>query len=560
MKKIEAFVHALKQGHALSLDSDGNWKVSLALLRRWQDVRLAQGMAAVLDRLERTPVADATAIAYGHYAVAAEMVASRLRHLSSKHAKQLKIDLEYRCYALRYRVGIKHGGWDKCSECRSEALERHAITWKQEQDLIWDKLLTERELFLMQRAARYPYFVELLLADAGLRERFFCWTLRDGIAPEPFIEYPGICDTLIRSNLCGRIGFYGGEMLHICHLNGMKTLTLPFEGRAISILDTDEKVELTGGLTMTIGEVFAVFANKWKRVGTLECFHDGIRNWDVHYLGHWCALRAVCDKIDLTRDQWWEQLPPTCILSAEEASNKYGVALDGRQWAAIACASRESPTLDYDKSHAYLQMIVPDSKGDYRVYAFGKYAFRFPTNFWECVTMFSVSMHATIAYPDENIFLTKRQHVGYSFLLTPRQGMQAMAIINNDMRMSRYGHIVFQIETENCGRWIQNLLMDIFEEGSVPNLFRFPLILAEPVGIVGTIFGWLRFLPRETRGKVLARLHYPFGAWRGHWVRNKQGRREWKAMTTSSFWEDGIVYLPAFLHKQVEIGRNKKQH
>ena len=121
--------------------------------------------------------------------------------------------------------------------------------------------------------------------------------------------------------------------------------------------------------------------------------------------------------------------------------------------------------------------------------------------------------------------IPKRQHVGYSFALTREQGLKYMDSIKEDILQARKGNIVFQIETENCGKWIQTKLEEHLGKENVPNLYRTALIDSEPLGWLG--WGWriIRLMPQFCQSKILAWCHYPLGHGRADGSLIKMERR-----------------------------------
>jgi hypothetical protein len=125
-----------------------------------------------------------------------------------------------------------------------------------------------------------------------------------------------------------------------------------------------------------------------------------------------------------------------------------------------------------------------------------------------------------------------------------------MESIKEDIILGREGNIVFQIESENCGRWIQTKLEEQLGKDKVPNLYQMSLVQAEPKGLLKYGWGFIRLLPRFCQSSILAICHLPLGAWKGCWVVDKDSKVTWKSLTHSAYWQDGLVYLPAFLHQQ----------
>lgn len=576
---IDDFCKALELRLPLKVDAKGRWGILSFISSRLRAffygkeiVTLARMFTLHLRRLESIPIHFPIAgriparqpIPFCSFLQAAALIEKVLLEDSSKLSKKALLSLKRHRIALQYRLESLHGGLDLSFPERHviEKLTQLAANWKKSQKVFWRQELSESDHKNLREACVYPLFIELLEQDPHLVNEFFKWTIRDGISPAPFVQFPCYQEKLTQAGMNGRIGKIGGSLLKISfssesewYSSGYKKkiLTLPIEGRDADLLDQEKEVVLQGNFRLKIKDIFSIFRQKKVTVGNLEFFSAGILNWNAHRLGWWNATDQVYELIDLDQHDWWFQLPLLEILTLSEARSRYGDSADGKKWIVVAKATREYLNLHYDKSHAYLEVGVPVGKG-YSIYDFGKVATHFPATHWEEMRTFTVTVLATIAYPDENVYYSQRQHVGYCFGLDPEEGYKFMELIRDDMSKAREGNVVFQIESENCGRWIQNHLEEHLGKKKVPNLFRYLLIEAEPVGLMGKTFGLIRRFPAFCRSKILALLHFPFGAWKGRWIVDKQGRREWKSLTNSSYWKDGIVYLPAYLHYQRERG------
>ena len=464
--------------------------------------------------------------------------------------------LKQRLIALMYRLEKENGGLD----CKRPDLflfgnlHEAADLWKSRQKIFWDTNLNVMDIHHLQEACRYSEFIRLLLVDDILAESFFNWVIRDGIDPIPFIEFPYFQGKIVDAEMNGRIGRMGGHHLKVKKVDGEKQLTLLIEGCEESILELNRPIYFRGDYVLTISDIFATFKEKKTHPGNLECFPTGIINWNAHCMGWWDDRVKAYEVVDVTVESWWEQLPLFERLTVEEAKERYGNHMDGKQWNLSAKASREYFTLNFEKTHAYLEIAIPDGRGGYVIYDYGKFAIRFPTTMWEIVTTIGVSVQATIAYPDENVYYTHRQQIGYSFPLTSEQGMRYMDSIRDDILLARNGNMVYQIESENCGRWIQIRLEDHFGKDNVPNLFRLHMVDTEPDGIWR--WGWeiTRLLPKEWQTRFMAVCQYPLGAWKGCWVMDQDDKPVWMSLSHSPYWDDGMVYLPALMHKSDEMG------
>lgn len=457
--------------------------------------------------------------------------------------------------ALRYRLEKANGGLSPSTAAYSQVAELAvlAIQWKKAQELVEDVRLTGSDHELLAETATYAEFIALLKDDRDLRDSFFVWTLRDRLPVSVFIQYPALQQKLVECALHGRISRVGPQQLRI-QLHELsaaiaeKVVTLPFEGKEISLLDESASINLQGNYILTVKEFFEIFRNKENAIGNLEFLQNGVTNWNAHLLAWWDADSCTYCNIDLSRSGWWQELPATEVLTKEQATQRYGVDLDGVQWNIAACATRSRRTLAPIGSHAFFEIAVPMADHHYTVFSFGKFALKWATTAWENLVAFTDNHEATIAYPDENIFFTNRQHARRSFVVTPEVGMSVMDAIGRDMLNARYGTLIYQWEGDNCAKWIQDILEQTMEHDKVPDL-RVPMLYSEPSDPSRHLFAVLRQLPEDLHSPVLSLLHYPLGAWRGKWI-IREGRRVWLSLTTSHFWDKKLVYLPAMIHTQ----------
>lgn len=576
IQRPHELAEALRTQANVVLTRKGDWKVRGAFLGGLQSLlgmgannklSHARAILRAFDELEVVPVrfsGDVGApaeqvIDFTGYLEVASALEELLSGDASPQARQLLARLQDRVVGLKFRLESANGGLD-ISVAHQEAsfarLTERAAEWKAQQTAFYGVGLDENDQRRLAEAAKYDAFVNLLDNSAELRETFFQWTIRDRVDAPLFIQFPALRERLEKAFLTSRIGRFGGNLARIQKVasesNGAsrKIVTLPFEGKEINILDEQRAVTFRGNYRLTIKQVFAVFAAKLERVGDLEFFSNGVGNWNAHLLGWWDADEKEYHQVDVTKAAWWKELPILERLTKEEAQARYGDHLDGQQWNVGVNATRTTRTLNPDASHAFIEMVVPITGGDYAVFALGKFATTYAGSLFDSMKLFTATLHATVAYPDENIFYTHREHVRRNFAVTAAEGMRYMESIRQDIIKARAGTFTYQIESENCAKWIQDKLEEHFGADRVPNLFRIDMLDTEPPGAAASLFVLLRKLPRALQSPALSVLHYFVGAWRGVWV-EENGRREWRSITTTQFWQDKVCYIPAVLHQQV---------
>lgn len=477
--------------------------------------------------------------------------------VTKKELPQINTFLQ-KTLAIQYRLEAVNGGTDPLSvqPTMVNMLKGLVKEWKENQELIEDKDLTENDMYQIQVASQYPEFATLLCQDEELRGKFFLWTIRDHNEARVFIEYPALTEKIASSNLSGRIGRINGNDLKIQKVadnDGVvhKIVTLPFEGVDHNILDGDQVIDFRGGYQLTVNEVFKVFANKDYEVGNLEYLALGITNWNCHRWGFWNAQTNDFEVINLNHHQWWQQLPTFEVISKASAEERYKKILDGKVWVVAATATRGSATLDFENTHAFLELAVPFGDGRYAIYDFGKFAKRFPASFFEGLSIFCHNLHATVAYPDENVFYSHRQATFNAFTVDEDQGKAILELIKEDMKKGMEDNFVYQIESDNCAKWVHETLEGVLGQENVPDMFRMHLLDTEPTGPVAFIFRSIKKLPKCMQTRVMTFCHLFLGAAKQTWILEK-GQYVCKSLTRHEFWETGIVYLPAFLHKKLE--------
>ncbi len=569
--ELKNFLNHLKENSPLRAVEDGNYYIQNYLIScfwkftgreeiRWLEVSRAFRLR--LDALEKIPVrfsGSAQLVDFKLYVEVSYAVLERLFPFSSQEAEREKIALTRALYALLYRLEAVNGGLDPAepNKLLVEKLSTAAQLWKSNQSIYRNKELTISDRSIIEESSRYPELMDLILSHEELARDYFAWALRDKISIEPFVAFPHFQKKIIKAELNGRIGRLGGTFLKVQKIENQegleKVLTLPFEGHEISLLDEERVVMFRGNYALSISEIFQVFENKKYEPGNLEFMRDGIINWNTHLWGWWDAAEQEHHIVDLQQTEWWKQLPHLDILTLKEARQKFGHHLTGREWNLAMISTRLSPNLDYENAHAYTSIAIPQDDGKYVVYVFGKYATTFPETMLEALMTMGRTSHATVAYPDDNVYYTHRQKTRHSHALNEQQGLAYMRSVKSDMNLSREGHFVYQIESENCAKWSYQKLETIFGYQRLPEIFRMRLLDAEPSGVMEKIFGWIKQLPYWMQTPVTVMCHLPLGARQGRWIIEK-GDAVWKSLTHHSFWDDVVIYHPSMLHKKQELG------
>ncbi|MEX1012205.1 MAG: hypothetical protein WD595_02040 [Waddliaceae bacterium] len=432
------------------------------------------------------------------------------------------------------------------------ALYASAKKWLQGRHDTEHRSIDENDISALMTMARYFEFAKLAIQDLSLQKAAFEWALRDRLDIIIFILFPILQQKLVSSGLSARISRVNPGSLR--HKN--QQVFLLFEGEEVNILDEMNTITFRGNYTLTVGQIFDVFAQKDFKEGNLEYSINGVINWNIFKWGYWDCDLNTYQTLSLDSVDWWKQLPVVKIMTIQEAQKLYGLHLDGISWNLAVTANRSYTTLNPLSNHAFQEVAIPFDSKHYAIFAFGKFGTEIPESFsaLNALPRMCAFVPATIAYPDPGYFHADRQFARYSYPLTKAHGISLMRGIAQDMNLGRKGKLFYQIQSENCAKWIHDMLGSVVGEENIPNLFFIHFLETEPVGIVAALFNTIKALPVELQTFVLTRLHYLLGASsKGVWV-----EESYISLCTTHFWENGSVYLPAYLHKQQEsknIGR-----
>ncbi|NGX43062.1 MAG: hypothetical protein K940chlam7_01353 [Chlamydiae bacterium] len=541
-----------------------------------------------LDSFEKKPVkfgADKKTLEEqkAHFQSLLETVKDTRNSLNEKQQNEL----DRRIIGLRYRMEGMNGGLDslefsKVQEKELEILVSLAKEWKEGYDRYQVTKIDEggEEEAKLKQACCYPEFVTLLEVDKSLRDSFFRWALRDNCGVNEFVQFPATCTKLKEAYLAGRVGLFAKQFKWMDRQKvgeGVveeKVMTLPFmtqngtklERKSISILDEDRKVNLKGNFEVSIKEVFEVFSKKNSNPGYLEFFgENGIENWSVDGLEWWDNdnKRAVQVDISKRNSEWWKELPVFMTLSKEDLKERYAIedVPEERQWIVVTKATRETATLDVDKSHGYTEVLIPNDDGTYICYPFGKYPIKFPTTMLQQCLFIADTVEARIQYPDENPFFSQRQQAATPYFINADKGRRFMEEIRRELVKAQKGNVIFQFAWENCAWWAQNLLEKLFgpkdNGGPIPNYFRALVFKAEPmIEPLKSVFTFTRKLGEKLKALVLRIVEFCFMSWRGFTVA-ENGVRVVKSIATSPFRTYKECSLPGNLHKRIQKDKIK---
>lgn len=598
--------HALKDKQSLSIDRKGEWHFNGWFTRfvRWlfdlQDSHLkkiSSVVSGLLDRMEPSPLFfNADSVTYarqlkrikGHLKVAkalSKRIQKKHSTLSSHEFKQLKRKIT----ALRYRVEAMNGGIDLLSpgEIDLEMKERlvvEAENWKRQQKIFTegDHPLHLLDIEKIEEVCRYPLFAKLLFEDDTLKHKFFSWTLKNCNSVQAFVEYPALCTKLKSIFLAGRIGRFAyanvltikKEKLSSKMLASAtrKVVRLPFEGKQTNILNEKKYVCLRGGHWVTIKAIFDDLALRNKQPGKFEFVgKNGLCNWSPEKMAYWNPKIQKWVRVNLNSRYWWRALPHLETISKKQVLRRYGlddIATD--QWVLAALATRQKIDSTIEACHGYTEVLIPDKKGSWNVYPFGKFAKKWPENCLEYIGVITDTTRADYIYPDPNIFYSSfRQQAAIPFVVSEEEGLQYMNDrVRNNIRKGREGNLIFMLGYENCAFTPQEDLEAVLgkqcDGGRVPNLFMCSFFESGLSGPTRHFYNLLKYSPRWISAPLQRLMETTLGAWRGINIVDDSGKLVRKSLSTSPFRRgvrlkiDGkmrtvynYIFHPSHLHRQI---------
>lgn len=572
---LPTFVKEVKNGSDLRVASGGDFYVESSAQktlrsvfnleeRRWTEVlnvfhNAIRALESIPVRFLNNGTRAVQVVNFQMYLTAIDALLNRTQFIRGMKIQKARLRIKREKIALLYRLESSNGGIDpiETNQESNASLFHAAQVWKNSQTIYSDTNLSQKDIETLQSSNAYPKLVQLILSDNDLATQFFIWTLRDGIALRPFVEFPGKVETLNRYDFNGRISRQGGTDLKVQFVESEdsfeKILSLPFEGVDISILDENRLILLRGNYGLTLREVYQVFDQKKYEAGNLEYMADGVINWNAHHWGWWDADNQIHQQVDFSESQWWTQLPLFDHYTVKEAREKFGNHLTGAEWNLAVHTTRLSKDLDFENTHSYISIAAPQGDGTYLVYTLGKCTFRFPPTLIQALFNIGETTEATIAYPDENVYYTHRQKTRFSYAISENEAMRYFDSVKHDMLLSREGNFIYQIQSENCAKWAYEKFIHTIGQERVPVIFNLQFLGSLPHGPMGKLFDLLRSLPEKWQVPVTTTIHYLLGAHKGRLIIEK-GQVVWKSLTYHSFWSDIVIYHPAMLYKKQELG------
>lgn len=610
-QSFHEFASSMREGKAVSINKTGEWHVENWVVRlvKWilglrdkRIIKICNVINNFLEELERRPILfDIDEISFtnqkdnlqSYISIASETIRYLKKFRSKKIVFQSK-NLQKSLIGLKYRIEWINGGLKPLNENEInpkiyELILKKASQWKSGQKIYneEDSKLHPLDIQKIAEVCRYEEFTSLLFSDKNLADNFFSWTLKNCNPVKEFIEYPAITQYLKKALLSGRIGHLAYEKLLTSEKTSIledennpakiKILTLPFEGKKISILDENRLVKLKGDNWVAIRDIFHDMKMKNIESGEFEFIgKQGFTNWCSYRMASWNALKNEWQYINLSQEKWWESLPIQEIIPTEEVIKRLELneELNETNWILIARSSRQSPSFNIDECHGYTGVIIPYGHGKWRVYDFGKFAKEWPKGIIGSLGMIGNTVKADYVYPDPNIYYSGfRQQAAVPFIVSQEEGERFFnERIRKNIIKGWQGNLVFMFGWENCAyspqKDIESILGKESEGGRVPNLFISPILSSGARKPLHHAFKIINKLPKIFHKPLVRLCDLTLCSWRGVYVKSKSGSIKKKSLNNSPYQNGFLlqssgktekvfqhIFLPSEMHRKIIEGK-----
>lgn len=424
-----------------------------------------------------------------------------------------------------------------------------AYSWKKEQECLDRREISESDIARIKKGASFKGFNELM-QDKAYRHEFFTWTLRYRLPAELFICFPGMRKKLSESFLHDELASDEGANLKVDPI--ARKIEILFESDTWkNLLDQNEQVSL-GGIDFTMDQVLFDFAESQYSSQHLRYFpklshpdpnhkREGICFWEKH---------KVMQKIDMTKERFYEDLPPVRRLTAQEVDACFDKPLNGKWIFGIAIA-RDSKKLTFAGNHAFLIMGIPMKDGIYSFFPFGKLPNFYPRVRSEFIKLIFEMVDSEIIYPDDNIDRFDREHLIIPIVCDEETGMKAINKIRKDIQKSHQGlkKLLFQIGVLNCCHWVEKLAKKVFT--NLPDIFGVNLFDLTPSGLSGRIFEWIRPI-KWIHPYIITPFVYFMGGLKVRFIEKEDRTKSYSLWQFNSWFKEKGFYSASVLYSRRE--------
>lgn len=509
-KDFNKFTYAF-ESKTINCTDDGDFYEENIVVRafRWlfrglEDSRLNNIARVFTDKLREleveAPVSSVNLDDFKGLITVGDQISKRLAARGTLVTKAAQNVLQRHLIALEYRIEYKkptpsfnpHAQHDQ-KEVDDSALFKLASEWKKGQ--LWagkDNELSHLDHKFLKQALQYSQFIKLIKNDTELQQQFFHWIFHDHNTVQGFIEFPAVTDKIKAHHLSDHFGYYAGEGLQVeirkSRNAKIKDYTIKYEGEdckthhSLSLLNDKKKIKLRNGYEVSLAKILDVFSKKDAYNNHLTICGGALHNWNVGKMGRFNPNKvknpkeygARFDLIDLTKAEWWKELPPGRFMRLKAAQYLCRDA-DGIKPLNRDGATRAKKDKGIIGQHAYIMKGIPvthKNQQGYEIHTFSRFPNKFPRNYLKCSIykiiqliyyfieaikiMFSPA-YAEISGPDTSLFSPIRQHGGTARVLSEIDHKISMENIKQAMLKARRKGEVYNVFSSNCAMFTKEM-------------------------------------------------------------------------------------------------------
>lgn len=390
----------------------------------------------------------------------------------------------------------------------------------------------------IQRVCKYKKFIEAARLNPLLLDFLFHAILRNSPkssigAVDVFLQTPVIQSELHRSYIDTRIQHIKNNGLKMEEFVDKKTgkiakdVTLLIGGTQQSITDPSKVVKISEKVEMTVKKLFDLFKKGLDR-GFIE--YEYLQDTGIS------AFDGRCRNIDLTKKDWWKEIPVVERLTREEVSEKYDTDFSKGHSLFVLRASRKYADLHAKDTHGWIDLLLPLEDGTFNCISVGKFTTGFPVSDWEAFNHILKAHPAEMTVVDPNKFYGWRERVHYPFPpMNEETFSRCMEKIRKDFIRCREGKEYFEFQGNNCSKWVEETIKTVFPEFKL-ELFntRYDEIIIPPLTPLLRLGNFARIL--------ICTLF--LGAWRGYDFKNEDGSTRTVRLLGNAFWRRGWFRIP----------------
>ena len=579
---LPAFKDVIKKGEIIDINRKGEWYLEgivarfIRLIFLGENARLIR-IASVFnksmdqfEKLSKTKTPEEIKIIYNNCRIIHESLSSSLKTIENQSVKKKLLEMDRRIAAFSYRA---FQGTQSEEVTVPEKLKNLALSWKHAQDIYIKKELDPLEEEKLKEVSVYPEFLKVLYRKESkeLRDSFFKWALRDNCDVKAFVLFPSTSEKVKKCYLGARVGRFNLKLIE--EKDGKYDYCLPFEVfkkntlavKSYSILDETKKLTLNKGFQATIGEIIASIGNRNNAPGNFEFvgkrYLNGkllgprIINYNSFELSpvNFSPLKKGYDAVTLLNENWWDEIPPVDIIAKKDVKKWYGIEPGKKgEWIIATRATREGNELDFDKSHGFTDVLIPNDKNEFEIYSFGKYAEEWPSELFDKLLFLTNTVKGKIESPDENHFMPQRQHAVSSQNVTAEEGKKYMNQIREDLITAYQGKSIFQFGWQNCAQWVQSLMHKM-------NISQSDYFLTRLVDVqtnkepINSLLKFCRILKGRVQATALRIIRWLLLSNRGVFIHNEKNRvTQHLSLEKSGHPKEDKIFLPAMLHEKIK--------